>query len=159
VTGWLRYRCFGSKSTLHESWRVPGLAALNHPTIVAVFDVREVPYYGSELGRCRLVPGELLIRDITASDPRCCCARSGHSFHSSHRNVRPAPRSRRHTFRGGGVGPRQAANSIPQPFAAALTQSTRLRSPRRRFVCSQDSPHSPDLLSDRTTGKRPNTIR
>jgi hypothetical protein len=109
------------------------------------------------------VPGELLIRDTRASDSRSCYDDEMRALvilcHSSHRIVRPAPWSRRHTFRGVGVGPRQAANSIPQSFTAAVTQSTRLRSPRSRFVYSQDSPHSPDPSSERTTRKRPNTIR
>ncbi len=42
----------------------------------------------------------------------------------------------RHAFRDSGFSPHQMTTPNPQSFAAVVTQSALLRSPRRRFECS-----------------------
>src|SRR5205809_7922370 len=53
-------------------------------------------------------------------------------------------------FCGRRVRSRQATTLNPQSFAAAVTESTHFRSPRRRFVCSPHWPRPPDPLSHRS---------
>src|SRR5258708_37337928 len=62
----------------------------------------------------------------------------------------PTLGSGRHPFCDRRVRSRQATTLDPQSFAAAVTESTHFRSPRRRFVCSPHSPRPPDPFSHRS---------
>src|SRR5437762_8691346 len=99
------------------------------------------------------VPGELLIcpefREFCFV-VECGNTRSRDPFHPSPHDRRPSRRSRRPPLRRSRVRAPQTSTPNPQSFAAAVTESTHFRSPRRRFVCSPRSHSSPDPFSHRS---------
>jgi hypothetical protein len=78
-----------------------------------------------------------------------CHARSSCTLHPSHYDDRPTHRSRRRAFCGRRISSGQAATPDPESFPTPFTQSARLRSRRRRLVCSPHAPRPTDPFRNR----------
>ena len=71
------------------------------------------------------------------------------TLHPSHYDDRPTRRSRRRAFCGRRIYSGQAATPDPESFPTPFTQSARLRSRRRRLVCSPHAPRPIDSFRNR----------